>query len=85
MIVYAADRSMNILGVATTENRRGLIVGNDSKIEDVETGVSSFEMTAYYTKQTRATAESMFEVGNYLLRKDGSDEGMFTIIETDYK
>ena len=83
MIVYAADRSMNILGVATTENRRGLIVGNDSKIEDVETGVSSFEMTAYYTKQTRATAESMFEVGNYLLRKDGSDEGMFTIIETE--
>ena len=83
MIVYAADRSMNIRGLATTENRKGLVISEDSKVEDVETGVASFEATVYHTKENRADTMAKFEVGNYLLRKDGSDEGLYTIVETE--
>lgn len=83
MIVYAADRAMNIIGMATTALRRGLTISDDAKIEDVETGVASFELTSHYTADTRRTAESMFEVGNYLLRADGDDRSMYTITEAN--
>ena len=82
MIIYAADRAMNILGMASTDLRDGLTAYEDTKTEDVETGVAGFEFSVHYTTENRKKAESMFEIGNYILRKDGKDEGFFTI--TDY-
>lgn len=81
MIVYAADRAMNILGMASTELRSGLIVYDDIKTEDVETGVSSFEFSIHYTRETRNQVETMLDIGNYILRKDGNDQGFYTITE----
>ena len=43
MIIYFADRKMNILGLASTNLKKGLTITDDLKIEDVETGVASFE------------------------------------------
>lgn len=81
MIVYAADRAMNILGMASTGMSGGLTVFDDSKVEDVETGVAGFEMSVHYDKENRSKVEDMFDVGNYILRKDDDDEGFFTITE----
>lgn len=83
MIIYAADRAMNILGTATTSLRGGLTIYDDVKTEDVETGVAGFEMSVQYSAESRAAAESMLEIGNYILRRDGDDEGFFTITEYD--
>lgn len=82
MIVYAADRAMNILGTAATGLRKGLVVFDDIKTEDTETGVASFEFSVHYDREKRRLAEEMLDIGNYILRKDGDDEGFFTI--TDY-
>lgn len=82
MIVYAADRAMNILGTAATRLRKGLVIYDDIKTEDTETGVASFEFTVRYTKEQRKKAEEMLDIGNYILRKDGDSEDYFTI--TDY-
>ena len=81
MIVYAADRAMNIIGMATTDLHGGLSVHDDVKTEDVETGVGGFEFTMNYTASSRQKAEEMLEIGNYILRRDGPDEGFFTITE----
>lgn len=82
MIIYAADRAMNIIGTASTQMRRGLKLYDDVKTEDVETGVAGFEMSVHYSRKSRKLAEKMLETGNYILRKDVDDEGFFTI--TDY-
>ena len=81
MIAYAADRAMNILGMASTGMSSGLTIFYDSKVEDVETGVAGFEMSVHYDKDNRLQVERMFEIGNYLLRKEGDDERFFTITE----
>lgn len=81
MIVYAADRAMRIIGMASTDLQKGLVVFDDNKTEDTETGVASFEFSVHYDQDKRNLAESMFDIGNYILRKDGDDEGYFTITE----
>ena len=39
MIVYFADRHMNVLGQASTILPEGMTITDDLKTEDVETGV----------------------------------------------
>jgi hypothetical protein len=83
MILYFADRQLNILGQASTKLPQGLTVTNDKKIEDVETGVSSFECDIPYDRETRDLVERCTEGGNYLLCSfDGANE-FYTIIEVE--
>lgn len=83
MILYFADRQLNILGHASTILPEGLTVTNDKMIEDVETGVASFECDIPYDRNTRSGVESFCEVGNYLLSSfDGKNE-FYTIIESE--
>ena len=53
MIVYFADRQMNILGMGSTELREGLTIANDKKTEEIETGVAIFECDIPYDSSTR--------------------------------
>ena len=48
MIVYFADRHMNVLGQASTILPEGMTITDDLKTEDVETGVSVFECKIPY-------------------------------------
>jgi hypothetical protein len=71
MIVYFADRQLNILGQASTELPYGLTIVDDLKTEDVETGVAVFECTISFNDETRKLVESCTEGGNYILRSYG--------------
>lgn len=56
MILYFADRHMNILGHASTELPEGLYITDDQKTEEVEAGVATLEFTLNYTDDTRKDA-----------------------------
>ena len=87
MIVYFADRQFNILGQASTELPKGLIVDNDKKTEEVETGIAVFECNILFDAETRAMAKRLTAPGNYLLRSNGKESELFSITdrETDSK
>ena len=83
MILYFADRKMNIIGQASTELPKGLVVCEDLKTEDVETGISSFECKIPFDKDTRGEVERCTTVGNYILRSYDSENEFYTIIEAE--
>ena len=63
MIIYFADRKMNILGLASTNLKKGLTITDDLKIEDVETGVASFECKISCSGASRQKLEADAMVG----------------------
>lgn len=83
MILYFADRKMNIIGQASTELPKGLVVCEDLKTEDVETGISSFECKIPFDKDTRGEVERCTAVGNYILRSYDSENEFYTIIDAE--
>lgn len=83
MILYFADRHMNILGHASTELPEGLYITDDQKTEEVEAGVATLEFTLNYTDDTRKDATQYSSVGNYILRKNGDEQEFYTIITSE--
>lgn len=86
MIIYFCDRQLNILGLATTELPSGFKISNDNTVEDVESGVNTFDATVNWTEETRADLKSYIDVGNYVLKSGKNDENynsLFQIIETE--
>lgn len=83
MILYFADRKMNILGYATTQLKSTYLIVDDKKAEEVESGVSSFECEVSWASKDRLKLETMMDAGNYILRSNGSEKDFFTIIETN--
>ena len=83
MIVYFADRKLNILGQASTRLPQGLMVTDDTKDEDVESGVAVFECEFAFTRDTRAKVEACVKAGNYILRKHDDETEFYTIIDSE--
>lgn len=83
MIVYFANRKMEILGNAATNLPEGYLIIEDLKTEDVDTGVSSFECKIAFNKVNRLALEEMTNAGNYLLRSNDDENEFYTIIETE--
>lgn len=83
MILYFADRKMNILGQASTSLPKGVIISNDRKTEEVDEGVAILEFDLEYDPEWRKKAEAWTEAGNYILRKDGDDREFYTIISRE--
>ena len=81
MILYFADRSMTIIGQASTKLPKGLLVSDDEKKEDVNSGVKTFEADIEYNNRTKA--ELMTAPGNYLLRSSGDEAEFYTIIDSE--
>ena len=73
MILYFADRHLNILGQATTHLPEGVRIADDLKTEDVETGVSIFECDIHFDRKTRAKVREWAKVGNYILRSSDNE------------
>lgn len=81
MIIYFADRHLNILGQATSHLPQGVRLISDLTSQDVESGVSVFEADIGFDRKTRAKVEAWTEVGNYiLLNSDGKGE-LYSIID----
>ena len=83
MIIYFANRSMGIQGSASTGLPGGFTVVEDTKTEEIETGVAVFECRVKYDEENRLQLEAMCEAGNYLLRSDGDLNEFYTIIEVE--
>lgn len=83
MIIYFANRKMEILGHATTNLPEGLTILEDLKVEEVDTGVATFSCRVGFTKENRSTLETMTEVGNYLLRSAKGQNEFYTIIDAE--
>ena len=81
MIIYFANRDMEIIGQAATRLPKGLVVSSDKKTEQLESGTKSFEFEIHYTD--RLKAEAMASPGNYLLRSDRDENEFYTIIDSD--
>lgn len=84
MIVYFADRELNIIGKASTELPKGSVISDDKKTEDIETMATSFECDVSYDGLNQEHIESCAMPGNYVLRKSGDDKDiMFQVIESE--
>lgn len=83
MIVYFADRQLNIIGQASTGLPKGLIVSDDLKTEDIETGIAVFDCKINYEDSTRAKAKELTTPGNYLLRDNGDGCELYSITDRE--
>ena len=83
MILYFADRNLNILGQANTHLPKGVRVVDDLKTEDVETGCAIFECDIAYDKNTRAKVNEWTKTGNYILRSSDGDYEVYNIIDRE--
>lgn len=91
MIIYFADRAMNILGSASTGLPKGLMITNDKKTEEISEGVAIFECNLDYDfansnkdKKQEVDAKKLAAVGNFIL-KQSADDGkaeVYTIIDS---
>lgn len=85
MIIYFCDRQLNILAHATTVLPAGNRILDDKTVEDVETGVNSFECSIAWDAGTRQEVENAVQAGNYILKKGNNDgyDSLYQIIETE--
>lgn len=82
MIIYFADKKLNILGMASTQLSKGFKITDDSKVQAVDTGIATLGFKIVYTGENKALLEQMTTTGNQLLcSRDGKDE-VYTIIDT---
>ena len=83
MIIYFADRKLNILGQASTSLPDGIVIKDDLKTADVDSGVASFDCTVTYNSETKNDVKKCAEVGNYILRSHDGENEFYTIIDTE--
>lgn len=92
MIIYFADRNLNITGLASTSLPSGFRISEDQLTEDVDTGVNTFEFKVSYTDGSRQELERAVTVGTYILKGGGNafDEevntydALYQIVETSF-
>ena len=83
MIIYFADKRMNIISIASSTTKQGLILANDDKVEDVDTGAVTFEFDLYFTETNREKAMHSAVAGNYILKKNKDGFEFYTIIDSE--
>lgn len=83
MIIYFADREMQVRGHASTNLQKGYVIKEDLKTEDVETGVASFSCRVGFDETNRLALEEMANAGNYLLRSNEDENEFYTIIDVE--
>lgn len=83
MIVYFADRKLNILGLASTNIGTGYAIVQDKKTENIENGVVTFDVTVFFDNEKRREIETYCEAGNYILRSSGGEAEFYTIIDEE--
>ena len=91
MIIYFADRAMNILGSASTGLPKGLMITNDKKTEEISEGVAIFECNLDYNfvnpdedEEQEVDVKKLAAVGNFILKQgaDSSKVEVYMIIDS---
>lgn len=89
MIIYFADRDLEILGNASTQLPDGFRICDDLTVEEIDTGVNTFSCVLPYTQDDRADLEPMVAEGNYILKQsargddDNAYDSVYQIIEVE--
>lgn len=92
MIVYFADRGLNILGHASTSLPGGLRIVEDNTVEEIDSGVNTFTCRIAYNDQTRSDLENAVQVGTFVLKsgsrsfsdKENVYDSLYQILETEF-
>ena len=77
---------MNILGQASTELSGGFRISNDKNVEDVESGVNTFECIITWDDDSRNELEDAIVAGNYILKSNRDDSNyncLYQIIDAE--
>jgi phage minor structural protein len=91
VIIYFADRAMNILGSASTGLPKGLMITNDKKTEEISEGVAIFECNLDYNfvnpdedEEQEVDVKKLAAVGNFILKQgaDSSEVEVYMIIDS---
>lgn len=84
MIIYFADRKMDIVGLASTSLPKALQILSDARTEELKTGSVSLAFNVVYDgEKGYGSIKDMVEVGNYVLLYDGENAEYHTIIDTE--
>ena len=83
MILFFADRRLNIIGRASTELPKGLTIVNDNQLDDVETGFTVFECEIPFNENTQYKVDECTAVGNYILRSNEGKNEFLVIVERE--
>ena len=81
MIIYFADRQLNVIGQASTRLPQGVLISDDKKTEDLKTGSKSLECDVNYTD--RATIEEWTAPGNHILKAADNGNELYIIIDSE--
>lgn len=92
MIIYIADRDLNITAQASTSLPGGFRIVEDTTTEEIESGVNTFSCRISYNDSTRQELEGAVEVGRFVIKQSGrafSDkeniyDSLYQIIETEF-
>lgn len=92
MIVYFADRQLNISGHASTQLESGYTIVEDTLTEEISTGVNTFSLKVFINDGNRQELEKAAQVGNFVLRsggraftgKENQYSSLYQIVETEY-
>lgn len=89
MMIYFADRDLDILGNASTQLPDGFRITDDLTVEEIDTGVNTFSCVLPFTDYDRADLEEMVAEGNYILKQsargddDNAYDAVYQIIEVE--
>ena len=81
MIIYLADRNLQVHATASTHLPGGLKIISDVKTDSVETGTKIFECTLLM--KDSVAMQEYCRAGNFLLRSADDGNEFYTIIETE--
>lgn len=82
---YFTDRKFNVLGVASTSLPNAIQIYQDIEIEEIESGVGTFEASLSYKKNNKVQQHntSFVKVGNFFLFQDEDGKcKWYTIMKT---
>ena len=86
MILYFADKYMNILRAAGDKLKDGLRIEGDLKTSELAYGSDIFECSVCYKSKEYALIDRLSDAGGYILRantKNGGKYECYTILESD--
>ena len=84
MILYFANRSFDILGMADNALPKGMKIVDDKLTQEIGTGGDVFECVISTRELGYKQGSSFAETGNYILTNDGKSTGFYTIIDTEF-
>lgn len=81
MIVYFANRRMNIIGLASTELPKSIRITDDLETSDVDVGVTTLDFLVHFEKGKISELQEITKIGNYVLMEDEEKNSkLYTII-----